>query len=141
MARAALRMDVRALAVLAGFDKTTVVRVEAGESVRASTFERLRVALETAGVVFLPASDGVHSPGVALKWGVEPKLGLTHGSDTTCKPDSGLHSRAWDDEFEDAATSEAELSEDDRQLLEYIRTAPHLSDRGRDILKRDALKR
>jgi hypothetical protein len=134
-------MDVRALAALAGLDKMTIVRIEAGEGARSSTFERLRVALETAGAVFLPASDGVHSPGVALKWGFEPKLGLTHSNDTTDKPDSGLHSRAWDEEFEDTATSEAELSEDDRQLLEYARTAPHLSDRGREVLMRTALKR
>jgi hypothetical protein len=69
MARCALRMEVRKLAALASVDKMTVVRIEGGESLRASTSARLRTALENAGIVFLPAVEGSHGPGIALKWG------------------------------------------------------------------------
>jgi transcriptional regulator with XRE-family HTH domain len=141
MARAALKLSVKKTADLAGVDKGTIVRIEAGENAYVRTLKELRDVLERCGVVFLDAREGIHGPGVALACNVVVAGDAQHSAPSVGKPDSGLHSRAWDDEFEDATTSEAELSEDDRQLLEYIRTAPHLSDRGRDILTRDALKR
>lgn len=143
MARAVLRMDVRELAATAGFDKTTVVRVEAGESVRASTFVRLREALETAGAVFLPALDGVHGPAVALKWGVDlaererEKAGQSGtGTDT-----SGLSSLAWDDDTAADDTDDHEPDELPPHVLEdRIYWAAHpekwqrLSDGGKKVL-------
>jgi transcriptional regulator with XRE-family HTH domain len=104
MARGALRMAVRELGELAGVDKMTVVRIEAGEGARASTFERLRSALEAAGVVFLAPLDGVHGAGVAFKWGFDTaSLGATSGNyDATNKPGEGLDARSWDADFSDA---------------------------------------
>lgn len=105
MARGALRMAVRELGELAGVDKMTVVRIESGEGARASTFERLRSALEAAGVVFLAPLDGVHGAGVAFKWGFDTSsLGATSGnSDATGKPGEGIDARSWDEDFADAA--------------------------------------
>ena len=72
MARVGLRMEVRELAALAGFNKATIVRVEAGVIVRPSTVDRIRLVLEEAGVVFLPPVDGIHGGAVALRCGFSP---------------------------------------------------------------------
>jgi hypothetical protein len=141
MIRGALRLTGREFATITGFDKMTIVRLERGGKAYDSTWQRIREAFAPY-VEFIEVEEGVHAGGIILKLGATvPESIRNDANDTTDKPDSGLHSRAWDDEFDDAATSEAELSEDDRQLLEYARTAPHLSDRGREVLMRTALKR
>ena len=53
MARSGLGLSVRELAELAGVNKATIVRLEAGTSVRESTLEVVRQALESAGAEFL----------------------------------------------------------------------------------------
>lgn len=65
MARAALRMDVRALAKAADVSPNTVTRVEAENSVNSSTLAAIRRALEAAGVEFIPENGG--GPGVRLR--------------------------------------------------------------------------
>jgi transcriptional regulator with XRE-family HTH domain len=141
-ARGLLNWSQRELVERSGVSQAAIANFERGASIPyPRTLKDVRETLENAGLEFL-ADEPSGGIGVRFKVGFsEADLRLAKGNDTTDKPDSGLHSRAWDDEFEDAATSEAELSEDDRQLLEYIRTAPHLSDRGREVLMRDALKR
>ena len=61
MARAGLNLTVRELAVMSDMNKATIVRIEAGLSVRASSLEAIRVALETHGARFFenPGEDGV----------------------------------------------------------------------------------
>ena len=75
MARAALRMNVRALAKAADVSPNTVTRVEAENSVNSSTLAAIRRALEAAGVEFIPENGG--GPGVRLR-------------DRTPRPDEGL---------------------------------------------------
>jgi transcriptional regulator with XRE-family HTH domain len=111
MARAALKIGVRELSALAGVDKTSIVGIENGRTRSyASTREKLRRALEAAGIVFLEAREGVHGATVALKWGIEPaKTGDTQGDSTSQGDDTGaLDALGWD--------WESELPEDDEPL-------------------------
>src|SRR5687767_6875716 len=67
-ARALLGMSATELAEAAGVSWSTVQRFESAEGVsesKAGTLQRLRVTLETAGIVFL--GDPVTSPGVQLQ--------------------------------------------------------------------------
>jgi transcriptional regulator with XRE-family HTH domain len=89
MARAALRINVRELAELAGVDKGTIVRIENSGNAYTATLDRLQEALERAGVKFIPPVDGVHDGGVALKPGVKPRAGLG-GSEGAGSDDGGL---------------------------------------------------
>jgi transcriptional regulator with XRE-family HTH domain len=61
MARAALGWGVRELAKRAGMDKATVVRFEAGESVRVDTSERIEATLVAEGIEF-KKGDWVRAP-------------------------------------------------------------------------------
>jgi transcriptional regulator with XRE-family HTH domain len=65
MARAALGWGVRELAEKAGVTANTVTRIENGSDARVSTVDRLRRALEAAGVVFIDENGG--GPGVRLR--------------------------------------------------------------------------
>ena len=81
MARAALRMDVRALAKAADVSPNTVSRVEAENSVNSSTLAAIRRALEDAGVQFIPENGG--GAGVRLKGRGRPDKGLRPDQLTT----------------------------------------------------------
>jgi transcriptional regulator with XRE-family HTH domain len=63
MARAALRLGVRDLAVKAKVATDTVSRFEAGEVLKPRTVEAIQHALEKAGVEFINGNK----PGVRLK--------------------------------------------------------------------------
>jgi len=65
MARAAIGWGVRELAEKAGVTANTVTRIENGSDARLSTIDRLRQALEAAGVVFIDENGG--GPGVRLR--------------------------------------------------------------------------
>jgi transcriptional regulator with XRE-family HTH domain len=65
MARAALNLGVIELADLAKVSTNTVTRFERGEQVKPSTIDRMRAALEQAGVEFIPENGG--GAGVRLK--------------------------------------------------------------------------
>jgi transcriptional regulator with XRE-family HTH domain len=65
MARAALNLGVIELADLAEVSTNTVTRFERGEQVKPSTIDRMRAALEHAGVEFIPENGG--GAGVRLK--------------------------------------------------------------------------
>ncbi|MBB2199364.1 helix-turn-helix domain-containing protein [Gluconacetobacter sp. 1c LMG 22058] len=65
MARAGLGLGVRELAELAQVSTNTITRLERGESLYSRTVEAIRVALETAGVEFIPENGG--GAGVRLK--------------------------------------------------------------------------
>lgn len=67
MARAALQLGVRELAVLAKVSPTTVSKLEAGEELKPRTVDAIRAALEAAGVEFIERNGG--GPGVRLKSG------------------------------------------------------------------------
>jgi transcriptional regulator with XRE-family HTH domain len=62
MARAALGLSVKKLAVAARVAPQTIVRFERGDKIRASTATSLRQVLEAAGVEF---TDG-RKPGVRV---------------------------------------------------------------------------
>jgi len=65
MARAALGLKIVELAELAKMSTNTIVRFETGKELKQSTIDDLRLALENAGVVFIPENgDG---PGIRLK--------------------------------------------------------------------------
>ena len=67
--------------------------------------------LERAGIVFTAPVEGVHGPGVAFKWGVEPPL-RPQGEDTaTGEEGEGGLKAAWDD-FEEDADLDALLGEE-----------------------------
>jgi transcriptional regulator with XRE-family HTH domain len=69
MARAALQIGVRDLAKLAGVSAMTVTRFENGHSDGAAvTLEKLRAALEAAGVEFIAENGG--GAGVRLRKGL-----------------------------------------------------------------------
>lgn len=67
MARAALGISVRVLADLAKVADSTIHRFEANKGgMQVSTLDKLQVALEEQGVLFVPADIG-GGPGVRLK--------------------------------------------------------------------------
>jgi transcriptional regulator with XRE-family HTH domain len=65
MARAALDLGVRELAVAANVSTNTITRLERGESLYPRTVAAIRAALEAAGVLFIEENGG--GPGVQLK--------------------------------------------------------------------------
>ena len=58
MARAALSWSTAELAKAAGVGLNTVNRFEAGQDARLSSVEKIKVALEAAGVEFIPENGG-----------------------------------------------------------------------------------
>ena len=67
MARAALTLGVRELAMAAKVSPDTVARFERGEELRERTIDALQHALEAAGVEFIPENGG--GAGVRLRKG------------------------------------------------------------------------
>lgn len=67
MARAALQLGVRELAIAADVSPTTVTRFEQGEALYPRTVEAIRRALEAAGVEFIAENGG--GAGVRLRKG------------------------------------------------------------------------
>lgn len=65
MARAALNWNTQDLAKAAGVGANTVNRFEAGQDARVSSVEKMRAAMENAGVIFV-AENG-EGPGVRLR--------------------------------------------------------------------------
>ncbi len=65
MARAALGWGVRDLAAKSGVTANTVTRIENGADSKQSTIDKLRRALEEAGVEFIDANGS--GPGVRLR--------------------------------------------------------------------------
>lgn len=65
MARAALEIDIRGLAELAAVSKGTIERLEKGEALKPATVEKVRTALEAAGVEFIDENGG--GAGVRLR--------------------------------------------------------------------------
>jgi predicted transcriptional regulator len=67
MARAALGISVRELAEMSSVAESTILRFESGKGgMQTGTLGRIRAALESEGVVFVDADDGI-GPGVRLK--------------------------------------------------------------------------
>lgn len=64
-ARALLGWTCEDVADAAGIGVATVWRFEAGDSVRQSSIDTIKAALETAGVEFIPENGG--GPGVRLR--------------------------------------------------------------------------
>jgi len=71
MARAALGMGVRELAVAAKVSVDTVARFERGDELKERTIDALQRALEAAGVEFIDENGG--GPGVRLRKGHQKK--------------------------------------------------------------------
>jgi transcriptional regulator with XRE-family HTH domain len=65
MARAALGWGVRDLAAKSGVTANTVTRIENGADSKQSTIDKLRRALEEAGIEFIDENGG--GPGVRLR--------------------------------------------------------------------------
>lgn len=65
MARVALGLGVRELALLAKVAPATISRLEAGDELKPRTVAAIRAALEAAGVEFIAQNGG--GPGVRLK--------------------------------------------------------------------------
>lgn len=65
MARAALGWTTKDLASAAGVGVNSVNRYEQGGDARLSTIDRMRTALEAAGVLFIPENGG--GAGVRLR--------------------------------------------------------------------------
>jgi transcriptional regulator with XRE-family HTH domain len=67
MARAALGWGVRDLATAAKVSPDTIARLERGETLYPRTVDAIRVAIEAAGVEFIPENGG--GAGVRLRKG------------------------------------------------------------------------
>ena len=65
MARAALGLGIKETASLAKVSHDTVTRLQAGETLKCSTINKIRNAFENAGVIFVEA--GGEGPGVRLR--------------------------------------------------------------------------
>ncbi len=65
MARVALSIGVRDVAEKAGVSVNTIARLERGDTLKPSTIQIIRTALEAAGVVFV--DENGEGPGVRLK--------------------------------------------------------------------------
>ena len=65
MARAALSWSTQRLAIAAGVGLNTVNRFEAGQDARVSSVDKMRRALEAAGVIFV--DENGEGPGVRLR--------------------------------------------------------------------------
>lgn len=142
MARALLRLTVEDAASLAGINKGTIVRIETGAGAHKFTLEKLRESLEVRGAVFTDPQEGVHGPGVALKWGMEIlRREPSEGTAEDVDGEGGLKA-AWDD-IEGDADLDALLSEEtalNPDMAELWRDDPELwarlSQGGRETLSR-----
>ena len=65
MARAALRINIRDLAIEAGVSPTTITHLERGESLYPRTVEAIQAVLEAKGIEFISENGG--GPGVRIK--------------------------------------------------------------------------
>ena len=65
MARTALQIGVRELAKLAGVSTMTVSRFETGKDSYSSSVKKIKDALVSQGIIFIPQNGG--GPGVRLK--------------------------------------------------------------------------
>jgi transcriptional regulator with XRE-family HTH domain len=65
MARVALGLTVRATADVAGVSHDSITRMEAGDTLKPATIEKIRSALQAAGVEFIDENGG--GPGVRLR--------------------------------------------------------------------------
>jgi transcriptional regulator with XRE-family HTH domain len=65
MARAALKIGVRDVAALAKVSPATVTRIESDQPANTSTLAAIRMALESAGVIFIDQNG--EGPGVRLR--------------------------------------------------------------------------
>jgi len=63
MARAALGLTVRELAEKAGVSHDTIVRLEGGQELKASTVSKVRETFEAAGIEFTNGAE----PGLKIK--------------------------------------------------------------------------
>ncbi|MGA7325440.1 MAG: helix-turn-helix transcriptional regulator [Rhodomicrobium sp.] len=59
MLRCALKLTIREFAELCGVDKMTIARLENGEPGRKGTYEKIRVAAEREGFVFVGGEEGI----------------------------------------------------------------------------------
>jgi transcriptional regulator with XRE-family HTH domain len=93
--------------------------------------------LEASGIVFQEQQEGVVGPGVALRWGVEPKIEPVQGDKQGSDEPNGLSSAPWDDEFEDAGAP-AMPDADRASLRRYYEDHPErwarLSPAGKTVL-------
>lgn len=68
MARAALKWSTQKLAEAASIGVNTINRFEDGQDARLSSVEKMRSALEAAGIIFLADGQSIDGgPGVRLK--------------------------------------------------------------------------
>ena len=146
-ARALLRITAEQLAKLANISVVTVRRAELEDgpvAMTAASAFAVQKALAEAGVIFIDAEIGIGGPGVRLKLGTDPskiRNVLSEGK-ADGESEGGLHGQTWDEGFYDTFEfDEVELSDEDRNWLEYIRQNPDLSDNGRRILMLDAIER
>lgn len=67
MARAALKWSTQDLARAAGVGANTVNRFEDGQDARVSSVDKMRAALEAAGVTFLADGQAAVGDGVSVR--------------------------------------------------------------------------
>ncbi len=70
MARAALRLGIRELAIAAQVSPTSITNLERGVSLHSRTIQAIRQALEAQGIVFIEENGG--GPGVRLAGSGDP---------------------------------------------------------------------
>jgi transcriptional regulator with XRE-family HTH domain len=127
MGRAGLSWSTTELAAKAGVGSNTVNRFEAGQDARISSVEKMRAALEAAGVVFL-AENG-EGAGVRLrKSRVPPPVAaaspaeIKSGAETARGHATGVLDRAMD-EIDATGEEKAERVERLTAVPEVVKTA------------------
>jgi transcriptional regulator with XRE-family HTH domain len=126
MGRAGLSWSTTELAAKAGVGSNTVNRFEAGQDARISSVEKMRAALEAAGVVFL-AENG-EGAGVWLRKSRVPLLRsltpaeIKSGAETARGHATGVLDRAMD-EIDATGEEKAERVERLTAVPEVVKTA------------------
>lgn len=139
-ARALLGWSQRDLEVRAKVSRKAIADFEREVSTPYQrTIRDIVETLEAAGVVFQPAQDNLIGPGVALRWGVEPKLDLGgEGEGAPSGGKKGLSSAPWDDGFEGDGGADHMPEEDRISLRQYYTDHPErwakLSEAGKAVL-------
>jgi transcriptional regulator with XRE-family HTH domain len=148
MARAALKLTVREVAELAGVDKSTIVRIEAGGRAYYQNMLRLQAVFEDAGIVFIEPQEGVGGAGVRYKLGFDPaKTGATQGTTTSQGDDKGgLDALGWDWDTSEHVVDDEPLppldwTDDDKaDQIEHWRSRPEAWTRLHEVSRQCLLR-
>lgn len=120
MGRAALAWSTAELAARAAVGSNTVNRFEAGQDARISSVEKMRLALEAAGILFIPENG--EGPGVRLRKGMVPApLATVSPAELKVSADNArIHAAGTVDRAMDALDATGQEKAERRDLLTAV---------------------